>query len=145
MLPRWHIVSGLIFSLLLKLIFPNIGWFYISLVFLASFLIDFDHYAASVLKTGKLSLLKSFEYHRKQEIIEQRERKKGIRRKGDFHLFHTIEFHLIVFVLGFVWVGFWYILAGMVFHSILDLISMGYERVLYRREFLLINWIRNKF
>jgi len=140
MLPRWHIFLGAVFTLILYYFETNL--LYLSLVFLSSFLIDFDHYAASVIKTGKLSLLASFEYHKKQEIIEQKERKRGIRRKGDFHLFHTIEFHLLIFLLGFVWIGFWFIFIGMAFHSILDIISMAKERVLYRREFLLINWLQ---
>ena len=141
MLPRWHILLGLIFSLIIWIIFPYIDWIFIALIFLSSFLIDFDHYMCSVYKTGKLSLFDSFEYHRKERIKYLKERSRGIRRKGDFHIFHTIEFNILVFLLGYLWAGFYYILIGMLFHSILDIISGIYEDWLYRREFLLARWL----
>jgi len=142
MLPRWHIFLGAIFTLILWLIYPQTNWIYLSLVFLSSFLIDFDHYAASVIKTGRWSLKESFKYHEIEGKRAEAEKKRGIRRTGDFHLFHTIEFHLLVFALGFFWSGFFYIFAGMIFHSLLDVIAMLYTGFLYRREYFFINWLR---
>ena len=55
-------------------------------------------------------------------------------------IFHTVEFHILVFLLGFLWPGFWFILMGMIFHSILDLISLTYERQLWHREFSLTRY-----
>lgn len=135
---------GALFSLLIWIFAPDTKLIYLGLVFFASFLIDFDHYVASVLKTGKLGLGISFEYHRKMLEQERKEKKEGIRRRGDFHFFHTIEFHVLIGLLGLVWVGFFYVFIGMVFHSLIDLVSIMRSGVLYRREFLLFNWIRKK-
>ncbi|MBI3334488.1 hypothetical protein HYZ97_03305 [Candidatus Pacearchaeota archaeon] len=145
MLPRWHIILGAVFCIVLKLFAPAASWFSLGLVFLASFLIDFDHYATSAWKTGRFSLLHSFEYHRKQGSAHQKEHVKGIRRKGDFHVFHTIEFHLLVAVLGLFFSPLFYVFIGMVFHSLLDIGWMMHHGVLYRREFFFSRWLQQRF
>jgi hypothetical protein len=144
MLPRHHIILGAIFTIIFWLVFPWTEWYYLALIFLSSFLIDFDHYMDAVLKTKKLSLFNAFDYHRELEKKELAEYKRGIRRKGDFHIFHTVEFHALTFALGLVWLPFLYIFIGMFFHSAVDLISLAYEDGLYRREYFLTNWIRKK-
>ena len=144
MYPRWHFISGLAFTLLIWIISPQINPIYLILVFFASFFIDFDHYAASVIKTKKLSLKDSFEYHEQQNIKEKKEIAKGIKKKSDFHLFHTIEFHLLIGLLGILWVGFFYIFIGMLFHSTLDVFSMLNEGSFHRREYFFFNWLSKK-
>jgi len=145
MLPRWHIVLGFVFSILYWILFPRTDLIYIVLIFLSSFLIDFDHYLNALSKTGSVSLRKAFEYHKVLGEIEKYEQKKGIKRKSDFEIFHTFEFHLLVLLLSFVWIGFFYIFLGMLFHSIIDIISMIYAGRLYSREFFLFNWILRQF
>jgi hypothetical protein len=144
MLPRWHIFLGAIFTALLWFFIPNISLIYLALVFLSSFLIDFDHYVASGLKTGRWKLGDSFEYHKKLVIQEKKEIAQGIRKKSDFHLFHTIEFHFLVGILSTIWSGFFFIFLGMIFHSLLDVISLLQGGAMHRREFLLTNWLRKK-
>lgn len=142
MLPRWHILLGALFTSLIWIVFPKTQWYYLAIVFLSSFLIDFDHYAASVLKSKKiLSLGQSYKYHDKLYQLEKKEEKRGIRRKSDFHLFHTIEFHILILILGIFFPLFLYVFIGVVFHSILDLISLVYEGQLYRREYFFFNWL----
>lgn len=141
MLPRWHIVFGALFTLVLWLFFPSINWIYLIAFFLASFLIDFDHYAASVLKTRKLSLKHSFDYHARDGKRIEQEHARGIRTKGDFHLFHTLEFHLFVLALALIHPIFFFIFLGMLFHSICDLIHLTEKDYMYRREFFLTNWL----
>ena len=143
MIPRWHILFGAIFTLLIWFFAPNLNWIYLILLFLSSFLIDFDHYVNVVIKTKKLSLFHSFRYHDELQKIELQENKKGLRRKGDFHLFHTVEFHIFVGLLGIFWIGFFYIFIGMVFHSLLDLFWLLQKDRFYRREYFLFNWIKN--
>ena len=146
MLPRWHIIFGALFALFIWYTSPFIGIFNITLIFLASFLIDFDHYVVFFMKTGKLSLWHAFDYHKKRQIKEEAEIRRGIRRKGDdFHLFHTIEFHVLIGFLGILWTPFLYIFIGMVFHSLLDLIDGLYYGKLHRREYFFFNWLRKKF
>lgn len=142
MRPRWHILSGAIFTLLAWLYAPGTPLIFLALLFFSSFLIDFDHYLASFLITKKWSLKESFEYHRLKGIEEREEIKKGIKRRCDFHVFHTIEFHLLLGALSFIWVGFLYIFIGLVFHSLLDLIYLIKMKAFHRREFFFFNWLR---
>lgn len=144
MLPKWHILLGSIFTLVIWYFAPSISWLYLSLIFLSSFLIDFDHYICAVKNNNKLSLFHAFKYHDKQAEIEKKENKSGIRKKGDFHLFHTVEFHVLVGIVGIFFSPFFYIFIGMVFHSLLDLIWLLKEDRFYRREYFLFNWMRKK-
>ena len=141
MLPKTHIVLGAIFSAMAWLLFPQCAWYGIVLIFLSSFLIDFDHYMCAVRRNGSLSLGKALDYYDRLAKVEAEEFKRGIRRKGDFHIFHTVEFHLLVLALGFVFTPFFFVLTGMTFHSLLDLIDMTYKKRLYRREFFFIKWL----
>ncbi|HVY01484.1 MAG TPA: hypothetical protein VHA12_01835 [Candidatus Nanoarchaeia archaeon] len=68
--------------------------------------------------------------------------KKGIKKVGDFYLFHTLEFHLFVAVLGIFFIPFFYIFIGMTFHSLLDLYDLIKRNQMYAREYFLLNWIR---
>ena len=144
MLPRWHILLGAIFTLIIWISIPEMQSYFLALIFLSSFLIDFDHYVASGLKTGKWKLSDSFKYHKKILIQEKKNVARGIKKKGDFHLFHTLEFHLIIGVLGFFWAGFFYVFIGMVFHSFLDVLSLMHGGVFHVREFFFTNWLRRK-
>ena len=142
MLPKTHIFLGLIFSLLLKAIFPLTNWFYIFIIFLFSFLIDFDHYVAAVKTTKKWSLKKALNYYEKLGIEEEKRYARGIRKKGHFYLFHTLEFHALVGIIGIWFAPFMYIFIGMVFHSLLDFIFMIIEDKVYHREYFLFNWLK---
>lgn len=144
MLPRWHVLLGAIFTLAIKILFPDTSNLYLALLFLSSVFIDLDHYANAVLKTKKFGLRNAFEYHKIMAKIALQNKLKNIRNKGDFELFHTIEFHILIFLLGFVWAGFFYILIGMIFHSICDIISIWYDDCLYAREFIFFNWLAQK-
>lgn len=136
MIPRWHILWGAVFTLFIWVVAPQIKLVYLALVFLSSFLIDFDHYVAFVLKKRKFSLRKAFEYHNKEDVPVGR---------GDFHLFHTIEFHVLVGLLGILWTPFYYVFIGMMFHSLLDLFSLMNKGIIHIREYFFFNWLRNRF
>lgn len=144
MLPRWHILLGAVFTTLIWFFIPGMSFVYLTLIFLASFLIDFDHYTNAAIRNRHLSLKKAFDYHKKKRIEELNDISKGIRRKGDFRLFHTVEFHTIIGLLGLLWIGFFYIFLGMLFHSLLDVSSLLFSGVFHRREFFLFNWARKK-
>ena len=144
MLPKKHIFLGAIFSALFWILFPETAWYNVSLIFLSSFAIDFDHYMCAVLKNKSLSLPKALKYYKEVSRLEKVEFKKGIFRKGNFHVFHTIEFNALILAIGFVFSPFLYVLLGMISHEFLDFIDMTIKGRLYRREFLLINWIRER-
>ena len=142
MLPRWHVVLGAIFSFLFWIVFPKTSLIYLVLIFLSSFLIDFDHYVNAVMRNKSLSLPRALDYYAKISKQIEAEHERGIRRKEyDFQFFHTIEFHIVVALLGFGWPGFWYILIGMVFHSLLDVIYLLYKDYFYMREYFFFSWL----
>lgn len=142
MLPRYHILFGAVFTLAIWFTAPQIQWYFLALLFFSSFLIDFDHYMASFRKTKKWRLKDSFDYHKEELKKENRDIARGIKRKGDFHVFHTIEFHALVGVLSLVWFGFFYIFIGMLFHSLLDVFSLVNDGKFHRREYFFFNWTR---
>jgi len=144
MLPRWHILYGAVFTAIIAIAAPNVGWVNLLLIFLASFLIDFDHYITAVKRTGKWSLKSAFNYHEDQHDVIHSERSKGIRKRGDFHLFHTIEFHALIAIIGIFFSPLFFVFIGMTFHSLLDLLDMAHKDYLYRREYFLTKWIRDK-
>ena len=98
--------------------------------------------APTIMKNKSPSLRKAFEYHDKKREEELKEISKGIRRKGDFHLFHTIEFHAVIGLLGLIWSGFFFIFVGMLFHSLLDVSSLLFAGVFHRREFFFFSWAK---
>ena len=129
MLPKTHIILGAIFSILLYYVF-NITIFQASLIFFASVFIDVDHYFWYMNKKKEFSLKNAY-FHLK-----------NIRPANPMMmLFHTIEFLLIVFLLSFLWKGFLFILIGMLFHSILDIVQMAHDDELHYREFFLISYL----
>ena len=142
---RWHILLGAIFTLVIWILSPNINQLYLAVILLASFLIDVDHYITYFLKTGNPGFISFFIYHKKKEIETKALIKKGIRKKGDFHLFHTIEFHLLIGLLSFAFPIFFYIFIAMVFHSLLDVIDLLRRGVFHRREYFFFKWLRNQF
>jgi hypothetical protein len=145
MLPRKHIILGAIFTFIIWILAPNISFIYLGLIFLSSFLIDFDHYICAVIRTKSLSLRKAFEYHDNLLETEKREVKKGMKKRSDFHIFHTIEFHALIGLLGIIFVPFLYVFMGMIFHSLLDVFSLMNKGKLHRREYFFFNWLRKRF
>ena len=144
MFPKWHVIYGALFTLIIFLAAPHVGWINLVLIFLASFLIDFDHYINAVKRTKKLGLREAWHYHMEEGKRAHSERAKGIRRRGDFHLFHTIEFHALIAIIGIFFSPFFYIFIGMVFHNLLDVMDMAHRDFLYRREYFLTKWISDK-
>ena len=142
MLPKWHAFWGLVFAIIFKLLVPQTNYLFLFLIFFASVFIDFDHYLAASIKNKTWSLKHAIKsnYASRSEAMELR-KSKGICRKGDFHIFHTFEFILAVYLFSFLWFPAIYIFIGMVFHSFMDIIYLINKDFLYRREFSLINWI----
>jgi len=146
MLPRWHVLLGAIFTTFIWIVAPEITLLNIALIFFSSFLIDFDHYVTAALKTKKYNFKDIFKHHKKLLIKENRDIARGIRRKGeDFHLFHTMEFHILIAALSIFSPIFLYVFIGMIFHSLLDVIHLINGGKFHRREYFFFNWLIKKF
>jgi len=142
MLPRWHIIFGFAFCIIFKIISPDTQYLSLFLIWFASIFIDFDHYLSAGLKYGKWNPLHAVQhnYDLREQIVESK--KEGACKKGDFHIFHTLESHIIIGIIGIFFTPFFFIFIGMTLHSILDLIWMVRHDVLDSREFFLINKLR---
>ncbi len=146
MLPKWHILWGLIFALLFKISVPQTPYLFIFFIWFASVFIDFDHYLAAGIKNNDWRINKALEhnYQKRDKILNSRKRR-DLCEKGDFHIFHTLECHLFIGIIGIFFAPFFFIFIGMVLHSTLDIIWMVYHDVLKSREFFFFNHVRNLF
>lgn len=128
MLPKAHIFFGAIFSIVLY--FFGFNLFQCTIIFLSSFLIDFDHYAWFVIKKKNFNLKKAFYF------LKAMDKKKPV-----MMLFHTFEFILFILILSFFYNIFLFVLIGMLFHSLLDIIDLKYYKELHLREFFFFRYI----
>ncbi|MFH1358671.1 MAG: metal-dependent hydrolase [archaeon] len=121
---KYHIIIGAIVSIILYLLFP-ITIIQAVIIFLASFLIDLDHFGPYYKETRNLNPKKATKYYIDSE-------KKWIKmnkheRKTYLHfliIFHGFEFWIILLVLAFFFPIFYFILLGIAIHMVLDYIDM---------------------
>jgi len=130
MLPKWHVLFGFIFSYIIYW-FTSINIFEAILIFLSSVLIDFDHYLWIAKRKKYFNLKKAYFWHKNLPK----------KHKPIMHIFHTIEFIIFIGILSFYSSFFFFILIGMVFHSILDIIEMFYSEKMGCREFSLTRYL----
>lgn len=134
MLPKFHVLVGFIFSLILYLVFPGLSLIGIGIFFFSSFLIDFDHYLLYVFEKKNFNLKKAYFWFKnkgkKFSKIPKKERK-----NYSFHLsyFHGLEWIILFLVLGYFFSNYFYfVAAGMLFHLFFDWVSSykSIERVI---------------
>lgn len=132
MFPKAHILLGFVFTLVLFLLFPNLSLIQLSIVFLSSFLIDFDHYLYYCFVKKSINPFKAYRWFVERTYYVMRlSREERNKHKGVFLLFHGLEFFLVLTIFGkFVHPYFYFILIGVLFHIFLDLI---YQRVHHDR------------
>lgn len=145
MLPKIHVLVGLIFSILFYFIL-NISLIGVLLIFLSSFLIDTDHFFWYIYRKKSFNLKESyfwFKEKRKQWLqLSENQREKY---KRPYLIFHSIEFWIILVLLSFLNKLFLFILLGIIIHIILDYIEIIYLKEKFYMKFSLI-WvfIKNK-
>lgn len=110
MSPKFHAAQG---ALSAAVLYPFIGTD--ALVFgLTVFLIDLDHIIPFVRDCRSLDVRKFFEYHRVVPDLPD---------YLALAWFHTMEFCLLLFALGFWKHQFWVMLAACLFHIIFDVVK----------------------
>ena len=129
MLPKNHIILTILFSIVLFIF--NIPIFYIFLFFLAAVFIDVDHYMFYTKRKKDFSLSRAYYWHKN---LPQH-------HLPTMHVFHTLEFLLIVGILSLFSKVILFIFLGFIYHSLLDILEMIYHKQLDTREFSLIRYL----
>lgn len=138
MLPRWHILLGASFSLVLFFIF-NVSFLNSLIVFLASFLIDIDHYIIYAFRKKDLSLRKACDWYKKLDDVYKRGVKKNPHLRCPLFIFHTVEFFVVAGLFS-LYFNYFYILIGFLFHIIIDLADLIFSNLFNLKELSLINY-----
>ena len=145
MLVKYHIILGAIASFLIYLAF-QITPFQATIIFLASFLIDFDHYLAYIFYKKDLSL-----HHACLWFLERRRKwvKLTKKQKEEYKrvilIFHGIEFLIILLALSFYNKIFLFVLIGISIHLILDYIDqIYYGDKIYSKLSQIFVYLKNK-
>jgi len=135
MLPKTHIILGFFYSLLIYALYPKITLTGAFIVFLASFLIDVDHYLIYVYKKKSCNLNKAFKWFKSQQEnwgrLPEKERKNY---KEQILLFHGVEFVLLLTFLSIFSELFKYILIGILFHLALDFVDLKIKKRPFRQK-----------
>ncbi|MBU1136572.1 MAG: hypothetical protein ABIG37_01630 [Nanoarchaeota archaeon] len=134
MFPKQHIIINFIVSLILLLVLKP---FYVLIFFLASFLIDIDHYFYYIFEKKNFSLGKAYRWHtlNKARIKKMSPEERKIHYKFIL-IFHGIEPLLILILLSKFYPIIFFIFLGFTAHLIEDLfehIPLG----LFKKKFFL--------
>lgn len=118
--PKTHFILGAIFSFIIYLIFPNIGY-NILIVFFSTFMSDIDHIPSAIKMSKTLNPFKAYNYFVK--VIEDKQLFEKYKPNYYLCVFHTIEFHLLMLALCFYNSFFIYVFIGLMFHQFIDLFN----------------------
>lgn len=146
MLPKFHIIIGLIFSLLVLILSPSIGLPGFFIILASSVLIDVDHYLYYVCKKHDLSLKNAYNWFiSKNKFMKSLPLKQREKYKKVIIIFHGIEFWSIIFILSFFHKIFLFVLLGIIIHLIADFIWLFLEKgSLYQKLSQVNIYLKNK-
>jgi hypothetical protein len=127
MYPKYHVILGLLFSLVVLYFFPGISLMQASIIFFSSFLIDVDHYIDYAFRKkdfGIGGLRRAYRWH-----INAVKKIRALPRASRNKIYtcicflHGIEILALLALWGFlVSEIFLLIFIGFIFHLMLDLI-----------------------
>jgi len=137
MMPSDHMLYGFIAALIILFLFPSIGAYGLLVIFLASVLIDADHYLYYVYKTRDFNLSNAMSFYLE---IGKKQCSSKKSAKEPLMIFHTAEFWLLLFILSFFNEVFAYVLAGVLIHVFLDIFHMRKYGVLHVRHHSILRY-----
>lgn len=152
MLPKWHILIGGIFSVLIFLIF-DVSFLSLIIFFFSSWLfIDFDHYLRRIIifyrKKRKFLTPKEFwdsSMNVRKKCLNLRVQNKRLKYKLPIYIFHGIEPLIILFVLYYFVHGvFLWVFLGFLLHLITDMIYDSRHNLCFFRFSIFYNLITNR-
>lgn len=97
-----------------------------------SILIDFDHYIFYVVSFKKFSVKGMFKYF--ERLFSVRDRVPY----GGLNIFHTIDFFVLMGVASYYLPFLFYVLMGLIYHFILDVIYLSKYRHTFSRAYFII-------
>lgn len=144
MFPTQHVIFGAIFAFLLHLLYPSFSSLGLMIIFLASFLIDVDHYLLYVIEKKDISLRKAYIWCRDLGLTYESLTFKQLKTaRIPICFFHTFESTIILLILSFFSEFILFIFLGFIFHLLVDytyalIIAINSSReVVYYHPFLL--------
>ncbi len=150
MLPHKHFVYGIVFSLILAIIMPQIGFIGVSLIILSTVIFDTDHYIYYLVKKKDLSLPNAYKFFRN---IRKKVLSLPYEKRAEYHgpwcFCHGLETSIIALILTFfISEYFSFIFIGIIFHLTLDYIeqwplSIRKDRISSAYDFLKFKKLKN--
>jgi hypothetical protein len=143
MLPKHHILFGLIFIAVLFFLFPDISLLGLAIIFLSSILIDVDHMLYYFLREKNFNPLKAYSWYieRGKKICHlPREQKKNF--YSGFYIFHGIEILILLFLSSNYIPLLFFVFVGFSFHFVLDIIHEIYDKATVDKSSLIWNFYR---
>ncbi|OIO39801.1 hypothetical protein AUJ61_03400 [Candidatus Pacearchaeota archaeon CG1_02_30_18] len=146
MLPKFHILIGLLFSIGCYTIFSFVSLIGAGLIFLSSVLIDFDHYIYYIFKKKSFSLKKAYNWFKKKG--KQFSKIPKNKRKSyalNFSFFHGLEWVFIFSLFGKLFNNYFYFIAiGIFLHLVLDWIHSYHTMGRFFKISIIFDYFNNK-
>ncbi|MEM0465160.1 MAG: hypothetical protein QXW97_00485 [Candidatus Pacearchaeota archaeon] len=145
MLPRYHIITGIIFSIIIYFLF-SINILQAFLIFFGAVFIDVDHYLWFIVKKKNFNLKKAFLWFiQKRKIYLSLSNIERKNYKKTLLIFHGIEALSLVLILSYINKLFLFIFIGMILHLIFDYIEYIYiKEPFYSKFSQVMVYFRNK-
>jgi len=129
MFPLPHLILSVIPFIFVAL---NYGW--ISIFFwLGAVFVDFDHYIWYIMRKKDFSLKKAYEYGKKSDNNE-----------SYLHIFHTVEFWILIGIWAMYSKLIFMIVLGLSYHLVLDFIYIFYKKAYFARNLSYFMWVKNQ-
>lgn len=129
MLPKWHVLYGFVFVIIL-ISFFKFSLFGAIIVFLTTIFIDVDHILIYFIETRSLDLNNFYSWSmKKREWYRNLSEKDRENLRQPHFILHGIEFVLFLIPLILIHNLFLWVLIGVLFHLVLDFIQLFYEGV----------------
>ena len=125
MYPLSHFFLGLIFSLFLIILFPQIGLVGFFLILASTVLIDVDHYIYYIYKKKDFSLVNAYNWFaKKKDKLILKSRKQRNKIFFGIYFLHGFEM-LFILLLATIFISkfFLFIMLAFNFHLLLDIIE----------------------
>lgn len=113
--PLFHFLITIPFC---YIIYPFIGPVNTALVFFGGWIFDFDHYLYCIFKHKNFSVIDCWRFH-----------SPFAKEKDLLHVFHTIEFYVLILIISFYIEAIGFLFIGLIYHQLFDIIKLIYLKI----------------